>query len=147
MSEIPDAGLPDPAIPGTSPGGMPPWAMMGVQLLDTLVQRLKGEDGAAGPGSASGLRPQGPPPASAGARLERACRLLSRHNQRVAGALGACRCWGLSPDCPRCGGTGLPGSRDVDPDAFAELVVPLLRAQPELFLRHLSRTVEVVPEK
>jgi hypothetical protein len=64
----------------------------------------------------------------------------------VASGLGACRCWWLDTDCPRCGGAGRPGTREVDPAAFAELVLPLFRAQPELFLQHVPPVVEVVPE-
>lgn len=149
MSEIPD--VPEPAIPDAPmSGGMPPWAMMGVQLLDALVQRLKGDDQGGSPDRpAAGWQPSpsGPPPPRSDARLERTCRVLSRHNERLAWALGACRCWGLSPDCRRCGGIGVPGSLDVDPGAFAELVLPLVQAQPELFLPHLSHAVDVVPEQ
>ena len=32
---------------------------------------------------------------------------LRRHNDELAGALGACcRCWGYDDECPDCGGTG-----------------------------------------
>jgi hypothetical protein len=132
-------------IPST--GDLPPWAAMGAQLLDALVQRLKGDDtdrprdeiDPDGPGRAAG-------PARAEGRLRRWCRLLARRNDRAARALGACRCWGQNPDCPICGGQGRPGTMEVDPVAFERLVVPLLQAQPELFLRHLG-AVEVVSEQ
>ena len=136
MSEI---GIPD--VP--SSGAMPPWAVMGVQLLEALVQRLKSDDPGDGP------EPD-PPPGQAGpdaARLRRTCRFLSRHNEWVARALGACRCWGLNPGCGRCGGQGRAGTFDVDPQAFAELVAPLFRARPDLFARQAPPTVELVPEQ
>src|SRR5205807_1982702 len=50
---------------------------------------------------------------------------------------------------PRDGGpwgVGRPGTFEVDPAAFSQLVLPLLEAQPELFLRHLG-AVEVVSEQ
>jgi hypothetical protein len=138
----------EPVIPDVPAGGaVPPWAAVGVQLLEALLQRLKADDPGAPPG---GPTPHGPSPRSAApqpAHLERTCRLLSRRNERLALALGACRCWGRSPACRRCGGQGRPGSLDVDPDAFAEVVLPLLQAQPELFLRHVAPAVEVVPEQ
>jgi hypothetical protein len=137
-----ETGIPD--VPAG--GGVPPWAVMGVQLLDALVQRLKVDEreqptrgGAAGwPPGETGER---------SSRLERACRLLSRRNERLARALGACRCWGLRADCPRCQGEGRPGALEVDAEAFAEVVLPLLRAQPELFQRRVPPPVEVVPEQ
>ncbi len=139
--------MPETSFPQGPPNGGPmaPWAELGVQLIDALLQRLNG-DGRSAP-------PRGPPadgekPARrSDDRLERVCRLLSRRNERVASALGACRCWGLSPDCPRCSGQGRPGALDVDPDAFVEVVLPLIEAQPELLLRHLTRATNVASEQ
>lgn len=130
-----------------SAAGVPPWAAVGAQLLEALVQRLKGDDPDR---QRDGNDPERPEraagPARAEARLRRRCRLLARRNDRAARALGACRCWGLNLDCPSCGGQGRPGSLEVDPEAFAQVVVPLLQAQPELFMRHLG-AVEVVSEQ
>jgi hypothetical protein len=127
--------------------GVPPWAAVGVQLLDALVQRLKGDDPDRARDGGDPDRPERTAePARAEARLRRWCRRLARRNDRAARALGACRCWGLNFDCPSCGGHGRPGTMEVDPEAFAQLVVPLLQAQPELFMRHLG-AVEVVPEQ
>ncbi|HEY6002861.1 MAG TPA: hypothetical protein VIV57_08285 [Anaeromyxobacter sp.] len=127
--------------------GAPPWAAVGVQLLDALVQRLKGDDPDRARDGDDPDRPErAAEPARAEARLRRWCRLLARRNDRAARALGACRCWGLNFDCPSCGGNGRPGTMEVDPAAFAQLVVPLLQAQPELFMRHLG-AVEVVTEQ
>jgi len=125
---------------------MPPWAAVGAQLLDALLSRLKSDDagGPRGGGDPGEPRREGGP--SPGGRLRRACRLLARRNARAARALGACRCWGQSPGCPICGGAGRPGTFEVDPAAFSQLVLPLLEAQPELFLRHLG-AVEVVSEQ
>jgi hypothetical protein len=135
-----EAGIP------TASGAVPPWAAMGAQLLDALLERLKGDD-ASGPRDASF---DGRPPSALGRRdarrLERTCRLLSLRNARAARALGACRCWGLNADCAFCGGLGRPGALEVDPEAFAQVVVPLLQAQPELIRRHLG-AVEVVSEQ
>jgi hypothetical protein len=135
----------DMGIP-TASGAVPPWATVGAQLLDALLSRLKSDDPG---GPRDGGDPDRPPRdggPSGGGRLQRACRMLGRRNARAARALGACRCWGLSPGCPICGGGGRPGTFEVDPAAFSQLVLPLLEAQPELFLRHLG-AVEVVSEQ
>jgi len=134
-----ETGIPDVA----SNGVMPPWAVMGVQLLEALMQRLKSDDPEDGP------EPDAPPGFARPdtARLQRTCRFLSRHNEWAARALGACRCWGLNPECRRCGGQGGAGTFDVDPQAFAELVLPLFQARPDLFARQAPPTVEVVPEQ
>lgn len=138
----------DAGIPSAS-GAVPPWAAVGVQLLDALVSRLK-NDGSDDRGRPQdGTDPDQPMregPAGSGARLRRACRRLARRNARAARALGACRCWGVDPECPICAGAGRPGTFDVDPVAFAQLVVPLLQAQPELIVRHLG-AMDVVTEQ
>ncbi|MFF5082440.1 hypothetical protein ACFY36_35800 [Actinoplanes sp. NPDC000266] len=52
------------------------------------------------------------------------CHTALRH---VAGALGACpSCLGREPDCSDCHGTGTPGTRPIDEEAFWSLVRPLL---------------------
>lgn len=124
-------------------GAVPPWAIMGVQLLEALMQRLKADDPPASQGGPDGARR----PALDPARLERSCRMLSRRLDRLAGALGACRCWGRNPACRWCAGQGRPGALEIDAEAFQDLVLPLFRARPELFLRHVSPTVEVVAEQ
>ncbi len=48
--------------------------------------------------------------------------------------------------CAAWGGAGRPGTFDVDPVAFAQVVLPLLQAQPELIVRHLG-AVDVVTEQ
>jgi len=125
---------------------MPPWAAVGAQLLDALLSRLKSDDPGGPRDAGDPDRPPRDGPSTAGGRLRRACRMLARRNARAARALGACRCWGLNPGCPICGGAGRPGTYEVDPVAFSQLVLPLLETQPELFLRHLG-AAEVVSEQ
>jgi hypothetical protein len=45
-------------------------------------------------------------------------------NLLLAGALGACHCWGLRAGCEVCGGAGSPGWIQPDPELFKELVGP-----------------------
>lgn len=70
-------------------------------------------------------------------KLERAGRFIERMRDEltaantlaahVAGLLGACSaCWGLDGLCPRCGGTGDPGSRMPQVDALVDWVSPAL---------------------
>lgn len=51
--------------------------------------------------------------------------LLDR-NSSVAGALGACDCWGSAPSCPICQGEGIPGWMLPDGELFAAYVEPAL---------------------
>lgn len=44
----------------------------------------------------------------------------------LAAALGSCECWGLQPDCVRCGGCGSAGWSQPDPDLFEEFVKPAM---------------------
>lgn len=130
-----------PDVPAN--GALPPWAVMGVQLLEALMQRLRADDPSAPPAT-----PDGAPRAALDpARLERSCRLLTRRLDRLAGALGACRCWGRNPACRWCAGQGRAGALEIDAAAFEELVLPLFQARPELFLRHVTPAVEVVAEQ
>lgn len=137
MSDF-DTGIPD--IPAAAP--VPPWAVMGVQLLEALLQRLKTGDDPRDPQVPPDRPPAAPPDP---ARLQRSVRLLTHRIDRLAGALGACRCWGRNPSCRWCAGRGRPGSLEIDPAAFEELVLPLFQARPELFFQHVSPAVEVVP--
>ena len=112
------------AVPIPTPAGAPQWADRVAQLLGAVVQRLNAV------------------PPSEPAEEQRARKLCSRlilQNRLVASALGACRCWGLSPRCIECGGVGRPGSFEVDTAAFEAFVAPLVRAQPQLFVAHLSQ--------
>jgi hypothetical protein len=62
-------------------------------------------------------------------RLKKAYSDLYERARELAQALGACvRCWGEDPDCERCGGTGVPGSRTPDPGAFQQYVAPAMAA-------------------
>lgn len=47
----------------------------------------------------------------------------------LAAALGACpACWGEHPGCRLCRGRGAPGFLPPEPEAFAALVLPAVRA-------------------
>lgn len=74
-------------------------------------------------------------------RLLRHVSLLERRNSLVAGAMGACPCWGSDPWCDDCGGDGTPGSRSPAPTAFEALVVPLLHAEREIVLEIAGKDV------
>jgi hypothetical protein len=67
------------------------------------------------------------------AHIQRLLQHMADRNAFLAGALGACECWGADGRCSRCGGRGTPGTFDPDASAFALLVLPLARAHPELF--------------
>ena len=67
------------------------------------------------------------------AQVQRMIESMTARNTFVAGALGACECWGTDAGCERCGGRGAPGSFEPEPAAFELLVLPLLRERPELF--------------
>lgn len=67
------------------------------------------------------------------AQVQRMIESMTARNTFVAGALGACDCWGTDAGCERCGGRGAPGAYDPEPAAFELIVLPLLRERPELF--------------
>jgi hypothetical protein len=67
------------------------------------------------------------------ARFQRMFQYMSDRNVFVAGALGACECWGADAACQRCGGRGVSGYHEPDPAAFDLLVLPLVRRRPHLF--------------
>jgi hypothetical protein len=48
-------------------------------------------------------------------------------NVLLACALGACDCWGFSPDCAVCNGAGFSGWRQPDLDLFHEFVGPAVQ--------------------
>ena len=72
-------------------------------------------------------------------RMQRTTSLMARRNAFVAGALGACECWGADVSCPRCHGSGSPGTFEPVPTAFETLVVPLLRRRDGLLRERLDR--------
>ena len=71
-------------------------------------------------------------------RLHNAMERLSQRNAFVAGALGACECWGMNISCEKCEGRGSPGAFEPVPEAFKTLVVPLLRSRAALLREHLD---------
>lgn len=68
-----------------------------------------------------------PPRAVQVARLTAQVRALTERCAILAGALGACGCFGDLDDCPECRGRGRSGWRMPDREAFAVYVAPLLR--------------------
>jgi hypothetical protein len=66
------------------------------------------------------------------ARIKRTLALMAQRNALLAGALGACECWGADADCDTCEGQGAPGFFEPVPAAFEAMVVPLLRARRDL---------------
>ena len=59
-------------------------------------------------------------------RIQRAIQAHARRNAFLAGALGACECWGEDASCPDCDGRGRAGFFEPDPAAFHAIVAPLL---------------------
>jgi hypothetical protein len=51
-------------------------------------------------------------------------------NLLLAGALGACECWGLLASCDLCRGRGSAGWTQPDPELFEEFVKPALAKCP-----------------
>jgi hypothetical protein len=47
-------------------------------------------------------------------------------NILLAGALGACECWGLRAECGVCGGKGSSGWTQPEPELFEEFVGPAI---------------------
>jgi hypothetical protein len=62
-------------------------------------------------------------------QLRAANRVLLRHSEYLAAAVGACPlCWGEDASCSDCGGAGGPGSSLPDRGCFQEFVEPALAA-------------------
>lgn len=54
---------------------------------------------------------------------------LQLRNDAIAAAVGACYlCWGEYPMCEVCSGQGVPGRFPINATAFAEFVLPAIRA-------------------
>lgn len=52
---------------------------------------------------------------------------LLDHVVMLAGALGACDCWGQDGACPICSGQGSPGWVDPNTELFDQYVAPAVR--------------------
>ncbi len=115
--------------------------MLGAQLADSLVQKLRA------PAVAEGDAEEQAPRRSdeEKERLRRAYSRLGRLNAEVARALGACRCFGRRPGCPLCGGEGAAGFYPIDPGAFAAFVAPAVVAEPEFFIGLLAGNAGAAP--
>jgi len=69
--------------------------------------------------------------------------MLVERNQLLAGALGACHCWGERTDCAACGGFGTPGWSHPNKQLFADYIYPALCAlrnstEPCIFTEYLA---------
>jgi hypothetical protein len=62
-------------------------------------------------------------------RIQRTIQAHARRNTFLAGALGACECWGEDPDCTSCRGQGKAGFFEPDPTAFKAIVAPLIASR------------------
>lgn len=67
------------------------------------------------------------------AQVQRLIQNMAARNVFIAGALGACECWGADPSCEHCSGRGAPGAFEPDAAAFAAIVEPLQQRRPQLF--------------
>lgn len=76
------------------------------------------------------------------AHIQRTMSLMAKRNAFVAGALGACECWGADVSCARCRGAGTPGAFEPVPSAFETLVVPLLRRRGGMLRDRIDREHE-----
>lgn len=89
------------------------------RLVQQLVTRWAGGDLPAGlPRVVAGEAGDTPDVVSAGAAGDTLLLLTA--------ALGACDCWGLTPQCPVCAGEGTSGWTEPDVELFRELVGPAL---------------------
>lgn len=70
------------------------------------------------------------------AQLER----MEHRNLFVAGALGACECWGADQACGQCGGWGTPGFFEPEPAAFEAMITPLAQRRSDLLRPHVAGT-------
>jgi hypothetical protein len=92
-----------------------------VELLATRLLQFLGF-GPPGEEPAPAAAPAGPGPEEMHALFDE----LAAWNHRVAGAVGACDCWGELPGCRICGGRGAPGWMIPDREAFDVVVRPAL---------------------
>lgn len=98
---------PHPVVPGESNQSAP---------ADLLAQVLRAGDPYDGPGRTEG--------ADLDDQVGESPVYTGDVQEALAIALGACDCWGLRASCPTCGGAGLPGWTDPDPELFQKYVGP-----------------------
>jgi hypothetical protein len=67
-------------------------------------------------------------------------------NILLAGALGACVCWGLRADCDLCGGQGSTGWTEPVTDLFDEFVGPAIARLPNVSVGDFARHVGEQPD-
>jgi hypothetical protein len=75
-------------------------------------------------------------------RIQRVIQAHVRRNAFLAGALGACVCWGENARCRACGGEGRAGFFEPDPAAFAAIVAPLFEDRRELVEEYLESRLD-----
>lgn len=85
------------------------------RLLEQLLDRLA---------TAPGQAPRQRPVTVEGTVADSTEQELLDRQILLAAALGACECWGSDPECPFCGGDGLPAWRHPDPQLYEEFVAP-----------------------
>jgi hypothetical protein len=71
-------------------------------------------------------------------RIQRVVQAHGRRNAFLAGALGACTCWGENRGCRTCRGEGRAGFFEPDPAAFEAIVAPLFEDRRELVEEYLG---------
>jgi hypothetical protein len=89
-------------------------------MVDALAGQLLGFLGASN-------APQAASHPDAPSELERLCAEQIERNAVLAGALGACACWGEVPTCPECAGRGTVAWRRPDRAAFDRFVRPVVQ--------------------
>jgi hypothetical protein len=67
-------------------------------------------------------------------------------NLLLAGALGACECWGLRADCDLCRGHGSAGWTEPIPELFDEFVGPALARLSDVAADNLGQHGTIRPE-
>jgi hypothetical protein len=67
-------------------------------------------------------------------------------NLLLAGALGACECWGLRADCDLCRGHGSAGWTEPIPELFDEFVGPALARLSDVAADNLGQHGTIRPQ-
>jgi hypothetical protein len=68
-------------------------------------------------------------------------------NLLLAGALGACECWGLRVDCDVCRGRGSAGWTEPVPELFYEFVGPAIAKLPDVPADDLGQPASAEPDR
>lgn len=115
--------------------GADPMSLVGL-VVDRMVSELTPAEASSAEGRA---QPEEILAAALGNRLARAIagddwtphfEALVARNSDLAGALGACDCWGEDPACPVCQGAGQAGWAQPDPQLYETYVRPAAKIVP-----------------